>query len=445
MSDAAQGSAFARAAAFIRRRGARDILWSLTGSTGQMAIGVATTMLLARLLGPSGYGVLSLALAIAFTVAGLADWGLSIAFVRLGSPEVMAGRSIRHLHTIFLALRLALAGAVALAVLLAGDRLFPALRLPGDLPWLAPLAVLAGIAFAAGGHYTAVLQVVRDQRGLAFVRLGAAAARFLAYAGWAILATRQLAIPLLIALLAVLAEAAATGWLAHRRAELWPPVHQRPPAPWLAFSLWAAVPAITYSLIGQTDTVLLAALAGTAETGIWAAVGRISSVLLIGSGAAWSVALPYVTALHDRPAVLRYLRLVGVWTLGLAVVTAVAVLLAPLMVRILYGDAYLRGTGALRLLLAGHAMGSALLLLIPVAYRLGRERLVAVAGMAEFAVNLVGDIVLIPRSGAAGSALATVLMYAAAVAVLVPPLFRELARGGDLPPAAATAAPEPTA
>lgn len=431
-----------RALAFLQRRGTRDVAWSLAGSAGAMIVGVATTMLLARQLGPAFFGILSVALAIVFTIAGLADWGLSIAFVRLASPEVMAGRSIRHLHSVFLGLRLALAGIVTLAILFAADRFFPRIHLPTEYRWLGPAAAAAGLALAAGGHYTAVLQVLRWQRTLTLVRLGASLGRLGAYALWALLATRRLDVALAIALIAVVGEAALAGWFAHRGADLWPPVARRPPSAWLAFSFWAAVPAIAYNLIGQTDTVLLAVLAGPEQTGIWAAISRISGVLVLASGAAWQVALPYVTALPDRSAVARYARLAGLWCAGLAVATLAAVVLAPLLIRILYGQVYAEGTGALRLLLAGHAIGSALLLLIPLAYRFRRERLVAAAGVAQFVVNLGGDIVLIPRYGATGSATATLLMYVAAGLVLVPAVASDIVSPRPLPPAAEGAGAE---
>jgi hypothetical protein len=51
-----------------------------------------------------------------------------------------------------------------------------------------------------------------------------------------------------------------------------------------------AVPALAFTLIGQTDTVLLASLAGSAETGLWNAAMRVAGVVTMASGAVWSVA-----------------------------------------------------------------------------------------------------------------------------------------------------------
>ena len=57
---------------------------------------------------------------------------------------------------------------------------------------------------------------------------------------------------------------------------------------------------------------------------------------------------------------------------------------------------------------------------MPVAYRLGRERLVAGVALAEVTVNLGGDVLLIPRYGAVGCAFATLVMYVIALTLLLP-------------------------
>jgi O-antigen/teichoic acid export membrane protein len=413
----------------------REVGWSLAGTMTQAALGVATTVLLARALGPSGFGVVAILLAVVFTISGLSDLGLSVGFVRIGSPEVQSGRDIRHLHTTFLLLRVGLAVVAAGLVVACGSWLFPPLRLPPDLPWLAPLAALCGVVMAVGTHYSASLQVLRNQRGLASVRGAASALRLAAYASLAALGALWLQTALVVTLAAVLVETGLTAWRAHSSAALWPLVVRRPPAEWLRFSSWVAVPAVTYALVGQSDTLLLAVLAGDVETGYWNAAARISGVLLLITGAAWSVALPYATAIVAREQLRRYLRMVGAGAVALALVTLLGVLASPLLVHLFYGARYEAATPVLRLLVLGTAIGSAVLLLVPVAYRFGRERIVASVGVVQFAVNLAGDLLLIPRYGAMGSALATLLMQVAGAAILAVAVARD-ARRGELPAAA---------
>ncbi len=399
----------------------------------QAALGVGTTILLARTLGPSGFGAVAVALAIVFTVAGLSDLGFSVAFVRLGSPMVMSGGDIRHLHTTFLFMRAVVAIALAVVVTASGSWLLPSLRMPAGMPWLAAAAALAGVTMAAGNHYVSVLQVLRGQRTLALSRSGLAALRLTAYATLAGLGLLSLRAAVAVALLAVPAEALVVSWFAHRNSALFPPVFRMPPRAWLTFSVWMAVPAVTYALVGQSDTLLLSGLTGPAETGIWNAAARVSGVLLLASGAAWSVALPYASAIIEQQQLMRYLRLVRNGAIALAAGTAVAVVLSPWAVGLLYGARYAGAGSVLRVLFAANALGSVNILLLPVALRLGHERLVAVVGVVEFSVNLAGDLLLIPPYGALGSAIATLAMHVAGAIVLGAVIAHDLRRRGADP------------
>ena len=408
------------ALALSRRQGTRDVGWSLAGTGVQTALGIVTTILVARALGPSGFGVLSVVLALVFVVSGLADVGFTGSVIRLGSPEVMQGRDVRHLHTTFLVLRVCAASLLAVAVAVAGRWLFPSLRLPGQYAWLGGIAGAAGVAMAVGVHYGTVLQVARSQRTLSLLRSTASALRLLAYGILAWGPGLTLPRALAVALVAIPVEAALGIWAAHRTIRLWPLVLRPPPREWLTFSAWAAVPAMVGPLIGQTDTLLLAGMATAADTGIWSAAARVAGMATLVSGALFAVAFPYATGALEHGQLQRYWRLARVAWGAIAAACLLGIPLAPWMVGLLYGRAFGDAVPVLQLLLAANALATGVLLLVPVAYRLGRERLVAVVALAEVTVNLGGDVLLFPRFGAVGCAFATLVMYAIALALILP-------------------------
>jgi O-antigen/teichoic acid export membrane protein len=102
-------------------------------------------------------------------------------------------------------------------------------------------------------------------------------------------------------------------------------------------------------------------------------------------------------------------------------------------VGLLYDARYAAATGVLRVLFTANAIGSVSLLLVPVALRLGHARLVAIVGVAAFAVNLGGDLLWIPSHGALGSALATLCMHLTGIAILGVAITRDLRRRGADP------------
>jgi len=365
----------------------------------------------------------------------------------------MRGGDLRRLNETFLALRLALAVLIGVVLVAAGRWVIPSLQLPPSLGWLAWAAAAAGIALAVGSHHTTALQVARNQRAITVVRTTASALRLAAYALIAFLRRGGLSLDsvLAVTLIAIPLEAAFTLRAAYRTVRLWPPVLRRPPAAWLVLSAWTAVPALAFTLIGQTDTVLLASLAGSAQTGLWNAAMRVAGVVTMASGAVWSVAFPYATGTLEAAQIERYLRLGWLAVLGLAVACAVGIAVAPWVTLLLFGHAYDGAIPALRWLLAASALGAAGMLLIPVAYRLGYERLVAVVAVTQFAVNLGGDVALIPRWGAGGCAAATFAMHVLSLAILLPAVGLSAARRRrdmvrvPAAPAAPALAPDATA
>lgn len=391
-------------------------------------IGILTTTLLARVLGPSHFGVLSVVLALVFIVSGLSDLGWSAAFVRLGSPEVMRGGDLRRLSETFLAARLLVAVAIGVALVAAGRWILPSLRLPSNLGWLAGAAALAGLAMSLGAHHTTAMQVARNQRGITLLRTASSSLRLAVYALIALAWGLSLTSALVVALVAIPVDAALMTTGAFRSVRLWPPVFRRPAASWLALSAWTAVPALAFTLVGQTDTVLLAGLAGNVQTGLWNAAARVASVVTLASGALWAVAFPYATGTIDAAQIERYLRLSRYAALGIGAACAVGIVVAPWVTLLFFGHAYDGAVPALRWLLAANALATAAILLIPVAYRLGRERLVAVVAVVEFAVNLGGDVALIPAHGATGCAVATFAMRVLSVAALLPAVGLSAAR-----------------
>ena len=400
------------------RRGWRDVGWSFGGTALQVVIGLATTTILARTLGPANFGVLNVALALVFIVSGLSDAGSSAALIRLGSPEVMSGRGVGSLHWAFLSLRLLLALALGVLLVAAGRWLVPSLQLPAGLAWLALASAAAGIALTSGAHYTTILQVIREQRLISLLRGAAGLIRLGVLAVLAAVGALRLVPALGVAYGAVLLETGMYAIGAHRTASLGPPRLRLPERDWLRFFGWASAPAIAYATIGQTDTLLLAALGGQVETGLWNAAARVASVITMGAGAVWAVTFPYVSGIVHREQLDRYLRGALRAMLLVALVLPVAWLAAPALNSLFFGAAYARASEVLRWLLVANSLGACAMLLLPIAYYFRRERLVALLAGLMFLVNLGGDVVLIPRFGAVGCAAATCVMHGLNLAVL---------------------------
>ena len=290
--------------------------------------------------------------------------------------------------------------------------------------------LLAGpfLLFSAGKAFDTVLQV-RQHMGVV------ALARLLGQAGF-LLAVLLLAVAGTLSLRWAVVLSAATAAFAQLAVVLRGLRHERPvlslsPAPALRFlgRSWPQALATVFGLLTfHLDTVMLRHLEGPHETGIYGAGYRLFAFALMIPAL---LAAPLLPEMARGSADRSRLFFVGVRTmvvLGLSTALA-AYFLAPFVIDVLYDhEQYSQSIPVLRMLFAafvGHALatvcGTALL-------SAGRQRTWATIASFVLALNVVLNVALIPRYGAAGAALATVVTESAgallALAIVLPWLRR---------------------
>ncbi len=202
--------------------------------------------------------------------------------------------------------------------------------------------------------------------------------------------------------------------------------------------LWNAMPYIVMSLVTsiffRIDMVLLSAIKGDLETGLYGAAYRIMESLLFMSIAVNSASLPAlscVLAVANEGGGVVFRRAFGwIVRLGLPMAVGLGLLAAPIMS--LFGEGYAAAAPALQVL-------SAALLLIFVNRLVGT--LLTAAGLqpllmkicaALMAANIVLNLLLIPPYGRMGAAWVTLLCEVALMPVLFMLARRYLALGALL-------------
>jgi O-antigen/teichoic acid export membrane protein len=179
---------------------------------------------------------------------------------------------------------------------------------------------------------------------------------------------------------------------------------------------------IVLNLYQYVDGVMLGYLRTDAETGLYAAAFKIYEGFTYGPLAISSVLTPRLAALftQDRPGH-RRLSLVGMagsTTMGLAVAAVAFVIATPLLV-FLYGADFAAATMPFRILCFGLPIVFAIWILHAVAISVDRERLLLKTGLIGLAVNVGINVYAIPRYGANGAAVATVVGEVVSAIVLV--------------------------
>jgi O-antigen/teichoic acid export membrane protein len=185
----------------------------------------------------------------------------------------------------------------------------------------------------------------------------------------------------------------------------------------LRFGIVGYVSWLTNYLNIRLDTFLVNIFASAAQVGLYAVAVSLAETVWYISTAAATVLIPRVAAGEAQDSDLATGR-VSRAVVAASIVAAIALaLLAPALVQFLFGPAFHQSVVGVWLLLPGIvALGVARVL---AGYLLGRNRqqVDLVASLAGVVMTITLDLVLIPRYGFSGAAVASSIAYATALAV----------------------------
>jgi O-antigen/teichoic acid export membrane protein len=168
-------------------------------------------------------------------------------------------------------------------------------------------------------------------------------------------------------------------------------------------------------VMGWTDVLVLGMWRDAAEVGIYGIALRLALLTAFILSAINVVVAPQFAALHaqgDDAALRRLAQQGAFWTLIAAAPAILVLLLVPDLILQIFGPQFREGAGVLRILALGQfvnvATGSVGVLLVMT----GHEKLMRNIVAASAALNLLGNLVLVPRYGAIGAAASTALSLA---------------------------------
>ncbi|MBI5103600.1 MAG: oligosaccharide flippase family protein [Solirubrobacterales bacterium] len=360
-------------------------------------LGLAGTLVLARQLGPSEYGVLALGLSIVILSKFLSDGGLAPGLLRREEPPERA--ELEAVYAVQVAICLLILGGVAAATFafVGGDHAI-ALTLFAATPALdaarTPTVITLERDLAFG-------LVIRAE--IAEIFLYNLLAVGLVVAGMGLVGVGIAVVTKSIVGTAILVVRGPVGLVTPRPS--WSRLRSL-----LRFG--AAFQGAWLLTIARDQglELLLASLAGTAALGAWALAKRLLIVLTLLVEASWRVALPGFSRLvqageDPRRLLQRGLSLAGV-ACGFPVVALVGS--TPVLVPLLFGDAWGDTQDVLPLVAAG------LMLAIPVGLVLnsllwaqdqaGRAFVMGIPGVV---VTLAVAVPLMPSMGAVGAGIGT--------------------------------------
>jgi len=431
---------------------AQGAVVQLGGKVTGRGLGFLAHMLFARTVGPAAYGIFGIGWTLYQLTGLVASLGLEHGAVRYASRFL--GREPDRIAAVLRrAVRLALVSGVlggavlALAAPLLASRAYsmPALR-PVLFGFAVGVPLLAGLRVAAAG--TRVSQRMRfstlaEDLALPTVHLLLLAG--LLGLGWRLAA--GVAAPVTAAAVACVIALGALrslfpGPAAPPTAERSRPCAGPSTRQLLAFSTAAALSGILGLMTVWADRLLVGALLSEAFAGIYVAASQISLLFSVVLSALNAVVAPMIAELYSKGEIRELEALFRVstrWGLYLTLPLFLVILTFPGGLLRLLGEAYTGGALPLTILAAGQMVNLATGAVGVILVMSGRQNRLLALSALTLAVNVVLNLVWIPRYGLSGAAAATavslVALFSAALGAVhrspgVWPYDRRLLKGG---------------
>jgi len=423
--------------AFLRRL-ARDSSWGLAATGIELVLSLAETTLVARTLGVTDYGRLALVMASVATIKQFLDVRAWEGATRYLAEFLQRGERALALATLKVALGVDAVVAVTAygtALLLAGlisTRWLSQPDLHGPILWYSLTLILTAVNATA----EAVLRVCERFRDLA-LRAGAQAAWHLGLVAFAVLMGARMRGLIAAYLMSDLLGAVLLVWLAGRqvRADLWAArgaARLSTLRPYRAEMLWFTIHTAaraTLKLNRQLDLLVLGHFRAPADVGYYRVARRLGTSAVELSNPFYYVIFPeFARAWAGIPR--QFGRLVA-HTAGVAAVGAIpgvllGVWLAPVLIRLWVGSAYLPAVGPFRVVMLGMGLAVATFWGTPAALGSGRPGLATSAVACGVLVNLALLFWLARPLGAMGAAIGLLGSYVAYGLVISVGLARAL-------------------
>lgn len=403
--------AFVQGGSEVSRPTVVNSLWLGSSSAANGLIGAASSALLARYLGLSDFGTLTLMISVLNVLSDLGDLGLSATFVRFGAESVSRGDLDRfdRILGIMVRAKLVLSALIVVIALVLIDPIIASIFGhvdPGIRVYflVAVCAAVLNIAttvfpplFQSFKQYRlqAILSTVRSASKLMFILGGG-----LMLARWTVAAA--LSMEILSAGVFLLFAAALSPRNVFRRG----PMDRTLTSGMLSFNKWISLYQIITLFGSRMDVFSLGGLASTQELGLYGAASRIAGLVIAVTNSFYAVLLTEASSSGTQAELRRRIRnastIVGMILLGLLCL----LLVAPYLVPLLFGTSFSEGGRVLQVMIPGMAF---IVLAYPpnaALFAWNKSFVLPLTAAAATSVFVIGNLLLIPRYGSLGAAVA---------------------------------------
>ena len=403
----------------------RNVVGTLASRAALVVLGLISSVIVARALGPAGRGDYAVAVTVAAIGVQLATLGLHTSSSWAVSREpslrgrLLANGAIGGLLN---------GGAVAVLLGLVALLVPAASPLPPAILLLALAAIPVGLVYITEQNLLLGLQWVRAFNSLEIVNRSVTIALFVLVIGLGFTSAFTVYAALLAALIGV---TAAAFWLLARQVPVRPDFSlvRR----FAGLSLRAYSSALLIYLVLRFDLLMVQYFKGPSDAGQYSVAVNLGEMVLLIPTVVGMILFPRLSAMTDRRAqrgfTIRTAAWMGVASIGLVLPSMIV---AGTAIRVLFGDAFSPAVPAFVWLLPGLVCLSVHSILMAYFLAIGTPKRTLLGPLVGLVMNLVLNLFLIPQFGFVGASIASTLAYGLMLAVSVTVFVRGRASGATV-------------
>ena len=374
----------------------RDTLISFSGLGTIAVVGMIFSIITARGLGPSTFGLFSALTALVTLLSSLGDLGISSALVNF-LPKVADRRSV--LISVTFWFQIAVTLVLTLALMAAG--FFHNFIIPGSTPQhFITIGVLTGL-YVLQGFALGIFNAEKKFLRASILQGSDSIIKLIIVAGLFFSRNLNIELAILANVFSTLISLIYGFWGEFRNIR---PIFPRAQlAEIFQFSKWIALSRTFGVMVSRVDVILLNLLAGSFQAGIYSAASRIALVFALLVSSIGAVTAPRFSAFIRKEDIKSYLKKVALMVGGISLIMLSTVALADPLVRLIFGEQYLAAIPVFRAMTL--AMIPFLLSVItsqPLIYSFNQPKFFSWITIIQVVTIISLDLIFIPRYQALG-------------------------------------------
>lgn len=389
----------------------KDSIVVLSGNIFGAGLGFLASVLITRTLGPTQFGIFSIAMTVMMIAAQFSDFGIGVSLVRFFSLFHKKDESRSNLVLkVALKFELIVAALIFLIGFFSSEFLAIYVFKQPILSFPLRLAFIGAFGMAISAFFSAILQAKQSFKQFALVNLIIPAGKCV-LVGILFLIYRLNLLSALTATIILPFIAFIINFLIIPKGFLKAKGDENGSFKELfRFSKWILISVFCCMMIDRLNVLMLGYFKTPEEVGHYSAAYTFAFIFPLITGTITTVLFPKISAISQKDQLRKYVKKAIKFTVPIIFPVIILLFISRPLILFIYGPEYLSSATVFKIILCGFALTVIANPIGLAIYSLNKPEIPAYVNILQLILSFLGNLLLIPPYGAIGSAIVVLLV-----------------------------------